>query len=447
MSEEYNQGYSYDSNETEPQKPRKKRKVWKGIAIALSVVLVLGLIGGGSYVAFSRVKDYLEAREAAKEEKNHSPANLTQADSGSSVATTNTGTIMMMDVSDVVSEIKPSVVQVTNEILYTMNFAGQQASQSEPSAGSGVIISENDSELLIVTNHHVVDAGEGNGLYSASSAGISVQFIDGSTADAVVKGTDEEADLAVLSVNLADLSEETISQIKIATIGSSDDLKEGQGVIAIGNALGYGLSVTVGYVSALNREVTVNGNTNQYIQTDAAINPGNSGGGLFNTKGELIGINDAKTVDESVEGIGYAIPISSVGDIITDLMNQVPRVPVSENEKGYLGISGQDIDASTSQLYNLPKGVLITYIQEGSAAEKAGLKLRDIITAVNGTSVDSFEEIRTEISYCAAGDEMELTVQRLIDGEYQEQTLTAVLGSYAEEAPEGGTVPNTENGK
>lgn len=440
MSEEY--GYQNDGSE------KKKKKRFSLIAGILCAVLALCLVIGGSYVAFGKARDYLDARAASKaqeqkDDETHSSnlAELSTSDN-SSIASTSTGQVVMLDVSGVVKETKPSVVQVTNKILYTMNFIGQQASQESKGSGSGVIVGVNGSELLIVTNNHVVDATtESGSYYSASSEGITVQFIDGTELDAVVKGTDESSDLAVLAVPLSEISEETMSQIKIATVGNSDQLSEGEGVIAIGNALGYGLSVTVGYVSALNRTMTINGNQNQFIQTDAAINPGNSGGGLFNTKGELIGINDAKTVDESVEGIGYAIPITSVSDIITDLMNTETRVPYSDEEKGYLGIAGQDIDDAVMKNYNLPAGVWVYYIQEGSAAEKAGIHERDVITSIGGKKVYSYSALREQISCYKAGEQVEITLERVVNGEYQEMTVTVTLGSYAEEAPEGGTVP------
>lgn len=447
------ENYSYYQREKEPEKPKKKKK-GKVIAVVLCALLMLGLVGGGSYAAFSHARDYLDEKYADKNAESNDAsasagkdavqAGLTTAGSGE-ISATNTGSVVMMDVSDVVKETKPSVVQVTNRILYTMNYFGQQASQESSGSGSGVIVGENDTELLVVTNYHVVNPGsENSGMYTATSEGIDVQFIDGTTVTATVKGVDESSDLAVLAVPLSQIEQETKDQIRIATVGDSDALMEGEGVVAIGNALGYGLSVTVGYVSALNREITINGNTNQFIQTDAAINPGNSGGGLFNTKGELIGINDAKTVDESVEGVGYAIPISSVKDIITELMNAVPRVAYGDEEKGYLGISGQDIDENTMNAYNLPSGVWVYYIQEGSAAEKAGIQERDIITAIGDKQVKSYDVLREEISYYAAGDQVDITLERVVNGSYQEMTITVTLGSYAEEAPEGGTIPAEE---
>ena len=411
----------------------------------------VGAVGTGGYYGAQSLKTSMKnwiSQEVASQQSSQTgkTAALTQSDSSTTTTTGSTGTTLL-DVSDVVKNIKPSVVAVTNELLYTANYFGRTASQTSPASGSGVIIGENDDELLIVTNYHVVsgeDSSSSNQMYTVTSENISVQFIDGTSADTTLKGTDEAADLAVLAVKKSDLSDDTMNAIKIATIGDSSALNEGEGVIAIGNALGYGLSVTVGYVSALDRELTVNNNTNTYIQTDAAINPGNSGGGLFNTAGELIGINDAKTVDENVEGMGYAIPISNVSDIITDLMNEEPRTKVSDDEKGYLGISGQDIDASMSKVYGMPEGVLVAYVQEGSAAEQAGLQKHDIICAIDGTSVSTFEQLREEISYYAAGDQAELTVERLENGQYTEQKVTVTFGSYAEEAPEGGTISADE---
>lgn len=438
---------------SEKKAKNKKKGGWKkGVAVAAAVVIGVGAVGTGGYYGAQSLKTSMRnwiSQEVASQQSSQTAktATLSQSDSSSTTTTTGSTGATLLDVSDVVKNIKPSVVAVTNELLYTANYFGRTASQTSPASGSGVIIGENDEELLIVTNYHVVSGEESsssNQMYTVTSENISVQFIDGTSADTTLKGTDEAADLAVLAVKKSDLSDDTMSQIKIATIGDSSALSEGEGVIAIGNALGYGLSVTVGYVSALDRELTVNDNTNTYIQTDAAINPGNSGGGLFNTAGELIGINDAKTVDTNVEGMGYAIPISNVSDIITNLMNEEPRTQVSDDEKGYLGISGQDIDASMSKVYGMPEGVLVAYVQEGSAAEQAGLQKHDIICAIDGTEVSSFEKLREEIGYYAAGEQAELTVERLENGQYTEKKITVTFGSYAEEAPEGGTISADE---
>ena len=438
---------------SEKKAKNKKKGGWKkGVAVAAAVVIGVGAVGTGGYYGAQSLKTSMRnwiSQEVASQQSSQTAktATLSQSDSSSTTTTTGSTGATLLDVSDVVKNIKPSVVAVTNELLYTANYFGRTASQTSPASGSGVIIGENDEELLIVTNYHVVSGEESsssNQMYTVTSENISVQFIDGTSADTTLKGTDEAADLAVLAVKKSDLSDDTMSQIKIATIGDSSALSEGEGVIAIGNALGYGLSATVGYVSALDRELTVNDNTNTYIQTDAAINPGNSGGGLFNTAGELIGINDAKTVDTNVEGMGYAIPISNVSDIITNLMNEEPRTQVSDDEKGYLGISGQDIDASMSKVYGMPEGVLVAYVQEGSAAEQAGLQKHDIICAIDGTEVSSFEKLREEIGYYAAGEQAELTVERLENGQYTEKKITVTFGSYAEEAPEGGTISADE---
>ena len=435
----------------EKKAKNKKKGGWKkGVAVAAAVVIGVGAVGTGGYYGAQSLKTSMRnwiSQEVASQQSSQTAktATLSQSDSSSTTNTTGSTGATLLDVSDVVKNIKPSVVAVTNELLYTANYFGRTASQTSPASGSGVIIGENDEELLIVTNYHVVSGEDSiSQMYTVTSENISVQFIDGTSADTTLKGTDEAADLAVLAVKKSDLSDDTMNQIKIATIGDSSTLSEGEGVIAIGNALGYGLSATVGYVSALDRELTVNNNTNTYIQTDAAINPGNSGGGLFNTAGELIGINDAKTVDTNVEGMGYAIPISNVGDIITELMNEEPRTQVSDDKKGYLGISGQDIDASMSKVYGMPEGVLVAYVQEDSAAEQAGLQKHDIICAIDGTEVSSFEKLREEIGYYAAGEQAELTVERLENGQYTEKKITVTFGSYAEEAPEGGTIPADE---
>ena len=454
-------GNSYEEyrNDFEDMHPKKSRRGLKAVAVVMAALLVIGAVGSGSYIGFNALAERTSrtaAQTAGQPAENAAPTQaasqttVTPAQQASlSVANTveKTGEVSasMLDVSDIGKEVKPSVVSVTNTILYTMNYGGRERSETSDAAGSGVIISDNGEQLLIVTNYHVIDASSNSYYYTTSNDGYTVEFIDGTSAAATLRGTDEEQDLAILAVNLSDISEETLSQIRIATIGSSDDLEEGDGLIAIGNALGYGLSVTVGYASALNRTATVNGYEHTYIQTDAAINPGNSGGGLFNTSGQLVGINDAKLVDETVEGVGYAIPISSVTDVITKLMNETPRVAYSDEEKGYLGVYGQDINAQMAAVYNLPEGVYVTYLQEGGPAAEAGIGLRDVISAIGGKTIGGMEDLRTQIAFYAAGEAVELEVWHLTaTGEYEQQTITVTLGSYAEAAASGqNQVPNS----
>ena len=318
----------------------------------------------------------------------------------------------------------PSVVAITNTMLYQgSTWFGQTQTYEVPSSGSGIIVGQNDTELLVVTNNHVIEG----------ATTLAVTFIDESSVEAAVKGTDSASDLAVIAVPLEDISADTKSQIKAATLGDSDSLKMGQGVIAIGNALGLGQSVTVGHVSALNREVTVDGVTKTVIQTDAAINPGNSGGALLNSKGEVIGINEAKYADEKVEGVGYAIPISHAKDIIDDLKTRTTKVEVGEEEQGYLGIQIQNIDASMAKLYGMPEGVYVYKITEDSAAANSELKEKDIITKFDGETVRNYADLTKLLTYYNEGTTVNLTVQRLENGEYVEKEIPITLNARPQE--------------
>ena len=350
----------------------------------------------------------------------------------------------MADVSDIVEAAMPTVVAITSTTVYQSNnygygwFFGGPQTYEVPSSGSGIIIGENDQELLIVTNNHVVE--------SASS--MKVAFIDNEVVDAVIKGTDAETDLAVISVPLDQIKADTKSKISVAKLGSSDDLKVGQGVIAIGNALGYGQSVTVGYVSALDRAVQTSedGITRDLIQTDAAINPGNSGGALLNMDGEVVGINSAKYSDTSVEGMGYAIPISAVKDIINDLMNVKTRTEVAENRQGYLGIQALTIDQAYANTFGMPQGVYVYKITEGGAASKSDLKEKDIITKFDGSTVRSMEDLQQMLTYYEGGDTITLTVQRLEDGQYVEKEVQITLDFRpADDAVNSGNAQNSGN--
>ena len=275
-------------------------------------------------------------------------------------------------------------------------------------------------KLLIVSNNHVVESADT----------LTVTFIDGSEAQAQVKGLDSDMDLAVIAVSLNDLSDDTKNAITVATLGSSDDLKLGEPVIAIGNALGYGQSVTNGIVSALNREITLeNGSTGTFIQTNAAINPGNSGGALLNMNGEVIGINSNKIGGTAVEGMGYAIPITSASPIIADLMERQTRTKVAEDEVGYIGISLQEVTSQISQMYNMPEGIYVVSVEEGSAAANAGIMKGDIITKFDGSSISSYSDLQKTLQYYAVGDSVTVTVQRPQNGEYVSIELNLTLGS------------------
>ena len=335
------------------------------------------------------------------------------------------------DVSQVVEEAMPAVVAVASTAVYQMPdfgfgwfFGGGSQSYEVPSSGSGIIIGENDTELLIVTNNHVVQ----------DTVSLKITFVDDTAVDAAVKGTDTDTDLAVISVPLDQIPQETKEKIAVARLGDSDGLKVGQGVIAIGNALGYGQSVTVGYVSALNREIkTSDGNTRVLLQTDAAINPGNSGGALLNMKGEVIGINAAKYSSTEVEGIGYAIPVSSVQDILDELMNRKTRSEVAEEKRGYLGIQGTIVDEDAAAAFGMPKGVYVYKILKDGAAADSQLREKDIITKLDGMTVKSMQELQKLLKGYEAGETIELLVQRQEDGQYKEiqipVTLTGLPGS------------------
>ena len=335
------------------------------------------------------------------------------------------------DVSQVVEEAMPAVVAVASTAVYQMPdfgfgwfFGGGSQSYEVPSSGSGIIIGENDTELLIVTNNHVVQ----------DTVSLKITFVDDTAVDAVIKGTDTDTDLAVISVPLDQIPQETKEKIAVARLGDSDGLKVGQGVIAIGNALGYGQSVTVGYVSALNREIkTSDGNTRVLLQTDAAINPGNSGGALLNMKGEVIGINAAKYSSTEVEGIGYAIPVSGVQDILDELMNRKTRSEVAEEKRSYLGIQGTTVDEDAAAAFGMPKGVYVYKILKDGAAADSQLREKDIITKLDGMTVKSMQELQKLLKGYEAGETIELLVQRQEDGQYKEiqipVTLTGLPGS------------------
>ena len=341
----------------------------------------------------------------------------------STVLTTTT------DVTEVVKKVMPSVVSVNNKYIETTSFFGQQYNSEGEASGSGIIVGQNDSELLIATNNHVVESAEE----------LTVQFADGSQSQAQIKGTDADKDLAVIAVQLSDISSDTMSSISIATLGDSNALTVGEPVIAIGNALGYGQSVTTGVVSALNRAIASDGSqnvqtgtdteVNTFIQTDAAINPGNSGGALLNIHGEVIGINSNKIGGSTVEGMGYAIPISDAKPIIENLMTKQTRLKVNEDSKGYLGITGIDVVAEYSEIYGMPQGVYVSSVTEGTGAAQAGLVKGDIITGLNGEEIKSMEELKNELSYYAAGTTVELTIMQGSPTGYQAKTVQVTLGS------------------
>ena len=398
-------------------KERKKSKVGRAFGLVASAA-VFGLVAGGVMVGVNNVaSSYVGTNTKTKADD----ITIGSQDNAKSESTAAPATnLSSMDVSTIVDKAMPSVVSIYGKEEVTQNsFFGPQSYEAQ-SSGSGIIVGKTDSELLIVTNNHVI----------ADTTSLEVEFSDGKKAIASVKGGDSDNDVAVVAVKLSDMGEDTLSRISIANIGDSDNVKVGQGVVAIGNALGYGQSVTVGYISALNREVKTEGGTSRnLLQTDAAINPGNSGGALLNMQGQVIGINSAKYSDTAVEGMGYAIPISTVKDLIKELSSKETRTVVAQENQGYLGIQGKDIDEEMAKAYDMPQGIYVYKVVEGGAAASSDLKAKDIITKFDGQSVRSMEELKNMLTYYESGRKVDLTVQRLDDsGKYVEKTVSITLG-------------------
>ena len=406
----------------------KKHSYAKTTALVTAAALLFGVVSGGTMYGVNRAANTLFPYQSTEASASTETIGQTSQVPAANTSTTSSNGVVIEDVSAIVDATLPSVVSITNTQVYQSNtWFGQSQTYEVPSSGSGIIVGQNDTELLIVTNNHVV----------SDTDGLTVTFADESTADAAIKGTDSEADLAVIAVPLDSISADTKSKIKAATLGDSDSLKMGQGVIAIGNALGLGQSVTVGHVSALNREIQVDDTTKTVIQTDAAINPGNSGGALLNSKGEVIGINEAKYADTSVEGVGYAIPISKAKDIIDDLMTRTTKVTVDESEQGYLGIQLQNIDESMAKMYGMPQGVYVYKIMDDSAAAGSDLHEKDIITKLDGEKISNYADLAKLLTYYKSGDTVTLTVQSLVDGSYQEREVQVTLKDRPAEADNG----------
>ena len=426
----------------------KIRKIAKkGLTFSLCAVLAGGL-AAGSFEGVNKLAGWSGATTVeaasnkdettltyAKSEKKDADASDSKSDTGKDTGSTAKGNL---DVSEIASEALPSIVSITTKSvqevqnyfgMYGMyGYAPQQQEQEVEGSGSGIIVGKNDDELLIATNYHVVEGADT----------LSVAFTDGNAVEASVKGFDEERDLAVVSVSLDDVKDDTMDAISIAKIGSSDDLKVGEQVIAIGNALGYGQSVTTGIVSAKNRRMDSDNNTVtdgsddssdgvNLIQTDAAINPGNSGGALLNMEGEVVGINSAKLASTEVEGMGYAIAISDVTDILQNLMNETSRDKLDDSEHGVLGIEGSSVSSEAVQMYGIPAGVFVKKVTEGGAADKAGLKENSVITEFNGKTVSSINQLIEYLSYYEPDEEVELTVQVPHGTSYKEETVKVTL--------------------
>ena len=325
-----------------------------------------------------------------------------------------------LSVPDVVSIAMPSIVAITNtNVQQIRSYYGMGIEQYKAeSAGSGIVVGQNDDELLIATNAHVV----------ADADSLTVCFVDEQAYEATIKGADTDNDLAVIAVKLSDISGSTLDAIKIAEIGDSNTLQIGEQVVAIGNAMGYGQSVTTGIVSALDRSIAGEDGAS-YIQTDAAINPGNSGGALLNMEGKLVGINSAKLANTKIEGMGYAIPISAANEIMEDLMNMVTRSKVDADKAGYLGISGFSVTNEVASAYNIPKGIYVSETTEGSAANRAGIQKGDVILKFDGMGMDSINKLRDRLEYYEAGEQVDIIIARADEGEYKEKTVTVTLDS------------------
>jgi serine protease Do len=412
MSNEYNYytpesgpDYNYEQNQ-EPKK-KEKKKMPKLIKV-ISLALVFGIVASVAFQATNLVADRFLGTTENREVKSVDNTKISQS----------TGETAKSDIASIAEEVMPSVVSITNlSVQQVQSFFGGIQEQESKSVGSGIIISQNDSELLIITNNHVVEGNET----------LTVSFVDEESVEAQVKGTDAAKDLAVIAVQTKEIKDTTMDQIKVAALGNSDQLQVGESVIAIGNALGYGQSVTSGIVSATGREL--DGIDEKLIQTDAAINPGNSGGALLNANGEVVGINTAKVATDTVEGMGYAIPISSVSDIIENLMNQETKTKVSEAEQGQLGIQGVDVTADSSEMYNMPTGVYVSEVIDGGGAKKAGITKGSVITGINGTSIDGMQALKEQLQYYRAGETVKITVATPEkNGEYAKSDVEVTLG-------------------
>ena len=420
-NDQYSQNNTNGEFQTNPEPAKKKgsKKALKTIAFVLSFCLVAGGTFGAVYaVNNSRNHSSNEDKllEEGKANTTKGEENNSSKGSESTIVSTNavTGTTVD-DVSGVVEEVMPSIVSINSIITATSDFFGQPYNQEAESAGSGIIIGQTDNTLLIVTNNHVI----------SNAKSVSVTFVDEEAVEATIKGTDSSNDLAVITVDMSKMKDSTKEAIRIATLGDSDKTKVGEMVVAIGNALGYGQSVTVGYLSAKDREVQTDDYTMKLLQTDAAINPGNSGGALLNASGQVIGINSVKYASTDVEGMGYSIPITYALPIINNLIN---NSDIPDEEKGYLGVKFSDIDSTYLQRYNMPEGVYITEVVANSPAGKGGLQTGDIITGIDGRSITSPTAFQEYLSMKRGGTEVTITYQRIGSNGYEKKEVKITLG-------------------
>lgn len=395
--------------EEKKKAPKKKHTGMMKVAVCVGLAIIFGVVASATY----QTSNYITERLLGK-------TNLIKNESAK-VSTTKVNqsrSKITSDVTDIVNEAMPSVVSITNmSVQQVQSFFGGVQLQESQSSGSGFIVGKNDSELLLVTNNHVIE----------NSKSLTVSFIDNESVEGVVKGTDPTRDVAVVSVPLKSIKKSTLEKIAVATIGDSTTLQVGEPAIAIGNALGYGQSVTTGIISATDREL--NGFEGKLIQTDAAINPGNSGGALLNANGEVIGINTVKINAEAVEGIGYAIPLSDIGELLENLMNKETRTKVADAERGYLGITGFDVTEESAQMYNMPTGVFVSEVLKGGGADKADIIKGSIITKFEGIGIKTMDSLQEQLQYYKAGETVKVTLQVPADkGAYEEVTVEVKLG-------------------
>ena len=419
------QGYgTYQYTTANDAAPVKKKNTAAKVVAAVVILAFLVVGIGASYYTISNKKLAADiGTQVAESEDTQDTTTDTEVESTDTTVKTTTVSAetkaVVTDVTAVVSEVMPAMVVIHNNYTASASYFGYTQTQEATASGSGIIVAQNDSELLIATNYHVIEGADT----------LEVIFDDDTTVEAYVKGTNSDMDLAVIAVLMDDLTEDTLSSIKVATLGDRDALTLGEPAIAIGNALGYGQSVTTGVISALNREVELDdGTTREFIQTDAAINPGNSGGALLNLQGEVIGINSNKIGGDTVEGMGYAIPISAAKPIIDELMNEATKIKVSDEERGYIGISGVSVTTDVSQVYGLPQGVYIAEVTAGGGAEAAGLKKGDVIVSFDGQEITSMDDLQTRLQYYAQGTTVTLTVMRQNGSEYTEYSYDVTLG-------------------
>ena len=455
---------AYQFTAPESKKPNRSGKKLNGqgrkFGTVVATAVVFGLVASAVFQGTNYVGSKLnpQGKKSVQVQSTQTISQNKSSDSEESVSGSTEGT---SSVSQVAQNAMPSIVSIVGvsvqEIPQIYQYFGYGQQQETQSSGSGIIVGQNDTELLIATNNHVVSgtnsltvcftnqdgsAVTGNGDVEKTSAegesgstnqdgqDSSLDDVQSGAVSAQIKGTDADNDLAVISVKLEDIPEDVLSEIKVATIGDSDSLQMGEQVVAIGNALGYGQSVTSGYVSALNRQVSSDDTDGTFIQTDAAINPGNSGGALLNMKGELIGINSAKIASDEVEGMGFAIPISKAEPILDEMMNQETRYKVEDEDKAaYIGITCENVTSDVNQMYGIPQGVYVDTVVEGGPAEEAGIKKGDVITKIDDTAIDAYKDLVDRLEYYEAGETVELEVYRAQDGEYNAQKISVTLGA------------------